>query len=124
MTDEQLAAIEQRVQAASPGPWTANVYSLEVNGPEMTIYDEGGHEQGDQQFIAHAREDVPALLAEVRLMREANGIMRAALIAWEKWAQRSEGILAAAAIHGHETPEWPRKQAMVALEAQGVGDAR
>ena len=77
-----LTAIEARAKAATPGPWwTRPDYGCDnacvywnsdrpdvINGStESTlIYDEGGHSVADAEFIAHAREDIPALIAEVR----------------------------------------------------------
>lgn len=74
-----LDAIEARASAASPGPWqrgnriggpATELDDAQVYGPEMTIYDEGGHGWEDAEFIAHARTDVPALVAEVRRLRK------------------------------------------------------
>jgi hypothetical protein len=72
MTDEELTGIEARANAATPGPWEAQhsyddcwwLGGPEANGPDMLP-------QGDAEFIAHARADVPALVAEVRRLREA-----------------------------------------------------
>lgn len=78
MTDEQLAAIEQRVQAATPGPWRVEQkdgdrYLYDTSDTammcDMQYYPWAPDEEGDWQFIAHAREDVPALLAEVRRLQ-------------------------------------------------------
>jgi hypothetical protein len=59
MTDEELNAIETRANAAQPAPWTP----LKVKSDEYSILD------ADCEFIAHAREDVPALVAEVRQLQ-------------------------------------------------------
>lgn len=56
LADLDLDAIEARVAAASPGPWV--------------ITGDNPCSNGDGPFIAHAREDVPALLAEVRRLRD------------------------------------------------------
>ena len=82
MTDEELAAIEARVQAATPGPWKSSeqYLPLYIHGPSY------GDHRGrfsaivpeDEAFIAHAREDVPALLAEVRRLRKIEeGLVKA-----------------------------------------------
>jgi hypothetical protein len=106
MTDEQLAEIEARCAAASPGPWDAIrtisrpedgaflVYKLQGRGgwnrlmrvvtvtnpklPAVPPVDEARITRlEDAVFCSHAREDVPALLAEVRRLRaelvQANG---------------------------------------------------
>jgi hypothetical protein len=78
MTEAELAAIEARANAAAKGPWVVHVgwqvgpagrpplataHQRVVNG--RPLYSPAIN----AQFIAHAREDVPALVAEVRLLR-------------------------------------------------------
>ncbi|MGL5999823.1 MAG: hypothetical protein ACRC1I_25515 [Pseudomonas proteolytica] len=70
-----LEAIRARAEAATPGPWTAmwlddcfiepRICKIPANG--CYDYNKFG---ANSQFIAHAREDVPALLAEVRRLNE------------------------------------------------------
>lgn len=88
MTEDDLKAIEARAAAATPGPWiptarpegegswpvfflgtscsdedgTWNVFARNHKG---TLTESGK----DAKFIAAARADVPALLAEVRRLR-------------------------------------------------------
>ena len=99
MTDEELAQIRARVEAATPGPWRCwNGYELrrpvmrQPNpdasphpdmamgriGPEVPFgsgitatrpFDDIRALRPDAEFVAHAREDVPALLAEVEQLR-------------------------------------------------------
>lgn len=75
MTPEELNTIEKRANDASDGPWKFEyewvdtsaldpTASYVVHGPLETVVDIGYEE--DAVFIAHAREDVPALIAEVR----------------------------------------------------------
>jgi len=95
LTDEELDEIKARCDAATPGPWVEerDEDSLQaiVSGEEDVIgawCDPGGGDFGpaisdeDASFIAHAREDIPALLAEVERLRKrvewAEGHMRAA----------------------------------------------
>jgi hypothetical protein len=72
-----LDAIEARANAASPGPWTQwNEHEFEGPNHEpltgLYSYEDGGITyERDTIFIAHAREDVPALIAEVRRLRAA-----------------------------------------------------
>lgn len=99
MTDEQLAAIEARAAAATPGPWfwqfrprefLARLVSgapmrpfvmafgrwgmwsakplVNVNDVMVSLANHTDHP--DAAFIAHARTDVPALVAEVRRLRD------------------------------------------------------
>lgn len=77
MSDElDLDAIGARAEAAAPGPWVVfGDASVVAPGPGygdddlLHIYDEGGHGSDEATFIAHARTDVPALVAEVRRLR-------------------------------------------------------
>lgn len=74
-----VAAIQARVDAATPGEWfvvseneTVDGCAVEVvsvmvgegEGPYSYIAIECEHGAADAEFIAHARADVPALLAE------------------------------------------------------------
>jgi hypothetical protein len=98
MNDEQLREIEVRTNAATPGPWereSETVFSV-VAAPMMDLgdgtwlYRRPAQTYGrrslndicveehwvcataaDLEFIVHAREDVPALVAEIRRLREA-----------------------------------------------------
>lgn len=77
MTQEQLDAIQEREAKATTGPW--GVDGPAQCGPEdsLSVYPvKGGGALAymqplwdDAQFIAHAREDIPALLAEVDRLR-------------------------------------------------------
>lgn len=70
MNQEQLNAIKERVAKATPGPW-------EYDEDERGIWNKGGFNylgtvtlsHNSAEFIAHAREDVPALVAEVEYLR-------------------------------------------------------
>ena len=85
MTSRQLQEIKARCDAATPGPWCKDDgEALKVRAPHggyVTIlgnlighHGSGGREQPDTvsanaDFIAHARTDIPALIAEVRWLR-------------------------------------------------------
>lgn len=91
LTDAELAEIQGRVDAASPAPWhvargwDGEPYAaVRANGGLDTslasmltpgVTPGGGYREPEErplknaEFIAHAREDVPALLAEVRSLR-------------------------------------------------------
>lgn len=89
MTDIDLDAIEARANAATEGPWWRREGHAEINGQnyaevlipgrvECGSYCYGGRStiEGDRldadlAFIAHARADVPDLVAEVRRLRES-----------------------------------------------------
>jgi hypothetical protein len=80
-----LRAIEERCAAASPGPWEAFVEGrdhtsgdtmIRIGGPkgnEPDMYvsrDLKVASEADHDFIAHARQDLPLLVAEVRRLRD------------------------------------------------------
>jgi hypothetical protein len=71
MTSEELAEIEQRVNAASKGPWKTE---YEWNGNPVVINDETEicdvFNEHDAVFILAARADVLALIAEVHALTE------------------------------------------------------
>jgi hypothetical protein len=78
MTDEELQAIEARANAATPGPWEVfaeREVSTEHKALMGCTHDGDGvfYEREDAEFVAHARADIPALVAEVRRLRGALG---------------------------------------------------
>ncbi len=80
MNEKELAEIEARAEAATPGPWEVDndlsVFTKDGgHGTPWTLFDTVGNEGEDSSnadFIAHARQDVPALVAEVRRLNEEN----------------------------------------------------
>lgn len=70
MSDIDIDAIRARAEAATPGPWADH------DGPLLEDVVAYIYSDADEAFIAHAREDVPALLAEVE--RLGIGALRAA----------------------------------------------
>lgn len=72
-----LDAIEARANAATPGPWhweaeddCRTLVAADLPNVEpLLFFDDGWAQPCDREFVAHAREDVPALVAEVRLLR-------------------------------------------------------
>lgn len=86
MTQEQLDAIQERTGNATIGPWvrwegwddTDNSVSSDGREDAPTVADVIP-EKADAEFIYRAREDVPALLAEVERLRAENERLRAAL---------------------------------------------
>lgn len=77
MTQERLDAIQARVDGATGGPWGC------YGDGAHEVFDAGEYSDGDRGevvaavidklsdavFIAEAREDIPALLAEVKRLR-------------------------------------------------------
>lgn len=93
VTEDELAAMERRIAAAAPAPWHEWLETRDCTGGESYIVvtpdsDEdneiyfsrfvGGRElkspnaelDADIDFIAHARQDMPRLIAEIRRLRE------------------------------------------------------
>jgi hypothetical protein len=81
-----LQAIRKRAEAATEGPWQAHKYSVSSEHTKSENYAgeiddicslndgeyiENYNAEADAEFIAHARQDVPALIAEVERLREA-----------------------------------------------------
>jgi hypothetical protein len=91
VTDDELRQIEARLAAASPGPWTSYVEGRDhTSGDDFIRVSEDNAEPdlylsravaggvvpastADQDFIAHARQDIPALIAEIRRLRDLIG---------------------------------------------------
>jgi hypothetical protein len=75
MTDEELERIEARLHDAAPGPWISFVEGRDHDSGSsfiQTAADDiylSGATVADQDFIAHARQDLPKLLIEVRRLR-------------------------------------------------------
>jgi hypothetical protein len=80
MNDEELTAIENRLKAISPGPWTVD-YNDGSETIDATLgYCVDGIPHGiryrfdrreDAQFVAAAPADIEKLIAEVRRLRAA-----------------------------------------------------
>lgn len=78
MTEQELQAIEAREAGAAPGPWTHRVYDCSthedggdediVTGPRTSLVELTMHE-ADARFVVGARQDVPALVAEIRRLQ-------------------------------------------------------
>lgn len=80
-SDEELDAIQARCDAATPGPWRSLIEGRDhtsgcdfimtgiesARGPDIELT---GATKADQDFIAHARQDVSRLLKEVRHLRK------------------------------------------------------
>lgn len=66
----RLAEIKDRVQAAGPGPWTRRGRYVPADIVDAEGYYVGQIDNGaDADFIAHARQDIDDLLAEVRRLK-------------------------------------------------------
>ena len=82
LTDGDIERIEQRCNVATKGPWESFVEGrdhlegsnfirtggLDDESPDIELI---GATVEDQDFIAHARQDVPRLLEEVRRLKRS-----------------------------------------------------
>ena len=70
-----MDAIRQRCIMATPGPWKSYVEGRDHDSGSSFIMTGGedieliGASVADQDFIAHARQDIPQLLAEIRRLK-------------------------------------------------------
>jgi hypothetical protein len=79
LTEQQLDEIEARANAATPGPWEehadygphfyAYLGGSYLRGVGTLNFGDGEDAEADREFVLNARQDVPALLAEVRRLR-------------------------------------------------------
>jgi len=72
LTPKREQEIRARDAAATPGPWSANEptgFVVDPTGQPLAIFGGGLQDRADAAFIAHAREDVPTLLAEIERLR-------------------------------------------------------
>ena len=79
LTTQQLDDIDARANAATPGPWEEHTeygphFYAYLRGPYLrgvgTLnFGDGEDAAADREFVAHAPEDVRALLAEIRWLR-------------------------------------------------------
>ena len=98
LTNQQLDldAIEARANAATDGPWTLHEDDGDTfRAPAWEVRPASGEmvarlrdwASADAEFIAHARTDVPALLAEVRRLR---AVVAACATLAERWEQMAD----------------------------------
>lgn len=75
LSDKEIAAIKARCEQATPGPWKSVVEARgETVGTDFIMT--GGEDiyltgatVTDQDFIAHARQDIPKLIAEIERLK-------------------------------------------------------
>lgn len=64
MDPKYLAEIKARERAATPGPWKVGISAMITDGNGHALFF-GEGAKANAEFIAHARADIPALIAEV-----------------------------------------------------------
>lgn len=81
LTEQEIEEISERCSRATKGPWISYVEGRDhISGSNfiMTGLDDNrgddieliGATINDQDFIAHAREDIPKLLAEIASLKK------------------------------------------------------
>lgn len=103
MTDEELNAIEARANAATVGPWRG-AKDEGVEADATAVFETGCGcctekflSEPDALFIANARTDVPALVAEIRRIKRGmyqealNDMHQLAAPLFAKLEQRKDG---------------------------------
>lgn len=103
----RLNEIEARANAATEGPWDL------IGGGEyvtpvgiMVAPDDGGVNGADAEFIAHARTDVPALVAALRAVLELHPRV-VVLHADPEFGRMEDDAICGACIVNHEPADWP-----------------
>jgi hypothetical protein len=73
VTDDEFEEIKLRCEHATPGPWKSYIEGREITGGSHFILTQGEDLTGaivsDRDFIIHARQDIPKLIAEVERFR-------------------------------------------------------
>jgi hypothetical protein len=75
-----LAAVRERCARATPGPWKSYIEGRDhTSGSNFIMTSDQdiellGATEADQEFIAHARQDIPLLLAEIDRLRVTNNV--------------------------------------------------
>lgn len=75
LTDAELEQIQLRCEATTPYPWVSYVEGRDHTSGSSFIMTDGnnielsGASIADQDFIAHARQDIPKLLNEIRRLK-------------------------------------------------------
>ncbi|MEU4051336.1 hypothetical protein AB0F09_19315 [Streptomyces olivaceus] len=77
LSPKREAEIAARVNAATAGPWSVSPEYSDVLGPDGEQLADFWYD-ADGEFMAHAREDVPALLAELAAVRAERDRAKAA----------------------------------------------
>lgn len=82
MTEIEIEEIKARYRRATPEPWTSFVEGRDMYGADTFIRTGGediylaGATVADQDFIAHARQDIPRLIEELERLRKLQGDRR------------------------------------------------
>jgi hypothetical protein len=78
LTCDEMEAIKARCEQATAGPWKSFIEKREKISGSSFIQTKGediyltSATDADQDFIAHARQDIPRLIAEIERLRSIN----------------------------------------------------
>jgi hypothetical protein len=79
ISDQELSSMEKRARSAAAAPWCSLVEGRDYLGglsfiqtpvSDIELWEASA---ADQDFIAHARDDIPRLLVEIRYLRSKRG---------------------------------------------------
>lgn len=86
--EAELAEMEARCVAASPGPWHSHIVGRDLEAGlncielgSCELLEVLGAKTADQDFIASARSDVPRLIADIRRLNWLIGSLKSELLA-------------------------------------------
>lgn len=68
LSEKEIEAIRKRAEMATEGPWQKDG-AIDIHSPNGTEVATAWGGYANQEFIAHAREDIPKLLAEIERLR-------------------------------------------------------
>lgn len=68
LSEKEIEAIRKRAEMATEGPWQKDG-AIDIHSPDGTEVAAAWGGYADQEFIAHARQDIPKLLAEIERLR-------------------------------------------------------
>lgn len=92
MTDERLAEIKARAKMAKLGPWQVDSEENDILAADESLVAElllnNTNPYFDAMFIAHARQDIPDLIAEIERLR-AELRKRCDYLEERQWEERS-----------------------------------
>ncbi|RKZ78629.1 MAG: hypothetical protein DRR19_26125 [Candidatus Parabeggiatoa sp. nov. 1] len=93
LTREELKQITERCEKTTPGPWISYIEGREhTSGSSFIMTGESdsrgedielsGATADDQDFIAHARQDIPQLLKEIERLYKVISQLRQTRVEW------------------------------------------
>lgn len=128
MTPEQLAAIKERADRATEGPWdfrhfdeddVSHIFSVApqyMTDGESSLDVAYSDTNGDNAaFIAHSRQDIPDLLAEVERLKEENEAQANTLAMWQQ--TQNEYVEGRAALYS----QWQRVEHEIKMLKERMG---